>query len=109
MPAPVILIRRCWIGEPPRADVERQVDVYRSYAPGAAPEHWGRDEMIQSTDADEVAERLVGTARDATADALNLRVHVPGIDPDVAREQIERLGLDVLPVVRAGLAVRHGR
>lgn len=106
---PVILIRRCWIGEPPRADVERQVDVYRSYAPDAAPTHWGRDEMIQSTDGSEVAERLVGAARDADADALNLRVHAPGIDRDVAREQIEQLGREVVPGVRAGLTLGSGR
>ena len=76
---PVVLIRRCWLGEPPRADVDRQVDVYRSYAPDAAPTHWGRDEMAQSSDANEVVERLVGAARDAGADAVNLRVHVPGV------------------------------
>jgi alkanesulfonate monooxygenase SsuD/methylene tetrahydromethanopterin reductase-like flavin-dependent oxidoreductase (luciferase family) len=106
---PVILVRRCWIGEPPRADVNRQVDVYRSYAPDAAPEHWGRDELIQSADAAEVAERLVGAARDANADALNLRVHVPGVEPDMARDQIERLGRDVVPGVRAGLTRGNAR
>ena len=29
---PCILIRRAWVGEPPRADVDAQVDVYRGYA-----------------------------------------------------------------------------
>ena len=77
--------------------------MYRSYAPGAAPAHWGRDEMAQSTDADEVVEHLVGAARDAGADALNLRVHVPGVGPEAAREQIERLGTDVVPRVRDAL------
>src|SRR5438067_10588175 len=38
---PCVLIRRAWIGDPPRADVNRQLDVYRSYAPTNAPTHWG--------------------------------------------------------------------
>ena len=86
-----------------RAEVDHQLDVYRSYAPGAAPSHWGRDEMAQSTDAGEVVEHLVAATRAAGADALNLRVHVPGIEPAAAREQIERLGSEVVPRVRAAL------
>lgn len=105
----VVLIRRCWLGEPPRADVDRQVDVYRSYAPDTAPTHWGRDEMAQSSDANEVVERLVGAARDAGADAVNLRVHVPGVGREAAREQIERLGREVVPGVRARLTRESGR
>ena len=102
--APVLLVRRCWLGEPPRAEIDRQVDVYRSYAAGAAPTHWGSDEMIHARDANEVVERLVATARAAGADALNLRVHVPGVSAAAAREQIEGLGTDVVPGVRAALA-----
>ena len=100
---PVVLIRRCWLGTPPTAEVDRQVDVYRSYAPGTAPAHWGRDEMIDSRNADDIAARLVAAARDAGADALNLRVHVPGVGPEAAREQIERLGTEVVPQVRDAL------
>jgi hypothetical protein len=101
--ASVVLVRRCWLGPPPRADVDRQVDVYRSYAPGSAPAHWGHDEMAHSTDANEVAEQLVAATRAAGADALNLRVHVPGVGPAEAREQIERLGSEVVPNLRAAL------
>jgi alkanesulfonate monooxygenase SsuD/methylene tetrahydromethanopterin reductase-like flavin-dependent oxidoreductase (luciferase family) len=101
--ASVVLVRRCWLGQPPRADVDRQLDMYRSYAPGAAPAHWGRDEMAQSTDPDAVVEQLVGAARAAGANALNLRVHVPGVEPAEARDQIERLGSEVVPRVRAAL------
>jgi alkanesulfonate monooxygenase SsuD/methylene tetrahydromethanopterin reductase-like flavin-dependent oxidoreductase (luciferase family) len=101
---PIVLIRRCWLGEPPRAQVDRQLGVYRGYAPDAASLHWGSDEMAQSTDAGDVVERLVSTARAAGADALNLRVHVPGVGPEAAREQIERLGSDVVPHVRAAFA-----
>ena|GEM_PF-6485300 len=39
----------------------------------------------------------------AVADALNLRVHVPGETPTKAREQIARLGDEVLASLRAEL------
>jgi alkanesulfonate monooxygenase SsuD/methylene tetrahydromethanopterin reductase-like flavin-dependent oxidoreductase (luciferase family) len=101
---PVVLVRRCWLGVPPRAENDRQVDVYRSYAPGAAPSHWGSDEMVQSEAPGAVIEQLVAVAHAAGADALNLRVHVPGVGPTAAREQIERFGVDVVGAVRAALA-----
>jgi alkanesulfonate monooxygenase SsuD/methylene tetrahydromethanopterin reductase-like flavin-dependent oxidoreductase (luciferase family) len=95
-----VLVRRAWLGDPPRADVDHQVDVYRGYAPATAPAHWGSDEMVVASDADEVARRLRDAQRAAGADALNLRVHVPGVTADAGREQIVRLGDEVLPRLR---------
>jgi alkanesulfonate monooxygenase SsuD/methylene tetrahydromethanopterin reductase-like flavin-dependent oxidoreductase (luciferase family) len=92
-----VLVRRAWIGEPPRADVERQIDTYRGYAPASAPAHWGADEMVVGETAGEVAAGLLLARQAAGADALNLRVHVPGVSVAAAREQIVRLGDDVLP------------
>ena len=100
--APCILIRRAWIGEAPRADMDAQVGVYRSYAPGGAQQHWGGDEQIAGTPA-EVAAGLVAVLERAGADALNVRVHFPGVPPDVIREQIERLGRDVVGLVKEAL------
>ncbi len=37
----------------------------------------------------------------AGCDSLNLRVHVPGVSPGQAREQIARLGDEVIPAMRA--------
>jgi alkanesulfonate monooxygenase SsuD/methylene tetrahydromethanopterin reductase-like flavin-dependent oxidoreductase (luciferase family) len=102
--APCVLIRRAWIGDPPRADVDRQVAVYHSYAPTSAPSHWGSDEMVVGASGEEVAKRLVEAAHTAHVDALNLRVHVPGVTVSAAREQIERLGEEVAPVVKEALA-----
>jgi alkanesulfonate monooxygenase SsuD/methylene tetrahydromethanopterin reductase-like flavin-dependent oxidoreductase (luciferase family) len=99
---PCVLVRRAWIGAPPRRRVDEQVDVYREYAPSSAPAHWGNDELISGEAPDDVAGHLVARARAAGADALNLRVHAPGIGIDAVREQIERLG-EVLPRVRAAL------
>jgi alkanesulfonate monooxygenase SsuD/methylene tetrahydromethanopterin reductase-like flavin-dependent oxidoreductase (luciferase family) len=100
-----IAIRRVWIGDPPRDDVERQVDRYRSYSSGAAQASWGTDELITGTDGGDVAEQLVETLARAGADAVNLRVHVPGVTPGMAREQIVRLGEEVVGPLRAALAV----
>jgi alkanesulfonate monooxygenase SsuD/methylene tetrahydromethanopterin reductase-like flavin-dependent oxidoreductase (luciferase family) len=99
-----VLIRRAWIGDPPRADVDRQVAVYRSYAPTNAPSHWGSDEMVVAATGDEVAKQLVEAAHTARVNALNLRVHVPGVTVDSAREQIRRLGEEVVPLVKEALA-----
>ena len=94
------------MGEPPRARVDAQVDVYRSYAGATArsstgattnsrrppnPARWWRG--------------LLDALRESGCDVLNLRVHVPGVPAEVVREQIVRIGRDVGPGVRAGLAV----
>ena len=100
---PSILIRRAWVGAPPRADVDRQLDVYRSYSATAAMSHWDDDALATSDDPDEVAGRLLAAATAAHADALNLRIHVPGVSPAAAREQIAALGEVVLPRVRPHL------
>jgi alkanesulfonate monooxygenase SsuD/methylene tetrahydromethanopterin reductase-like flavin-dependent oxidoreductase (luciferase family) len=98
--APCVLIRRAWVGEPPARQTAQQVDTYRSYAPAGAAANWGTDEMAAATDASEVADRLLDAAAIAGTDALNLRVHVPGVAPADARAQIKRLGIDVVPRIR---------
>jgi alkanesulfonate monooxygenase SsuD/methylene tetrahydromethanopterin reductase-like flavin-dependent oxidoreductase (luciferase family) len=97
---PCILIRRSWLGDPPRDRHERQVDVYRGYASAAAQSHWSSDQLVTETTPGSVADRLADVARRAGADALNLRVQVPGVTPADARNQIVRLGDEVLPRLR---------
>jgi alkanesulfonate monooxygenase SsuD/methylene tetrahydromethanopterin reductase-like flavin-dependent oxidoreductase (luciferase family) len=97
---PCVLIRRAWVGEPPRQRVDNQLDVYRGYSSQAAMQHWGTDELVGDTDATAVVERLLDVQQRAGADALNLRVHVPGVVPADAREQIIRLGDEVLGAIR---------
>jgi alkanesulfonate monooxygenase SsuD/methylene tetrahydromethanopterin reductase-like flavin-dependent oxidoreductase (luciferase family) len=98
-----VLVRRAWLGELPRAAFDNQVNVYRGYASTDTPAHWGEDEIALGSHANEVAEQLVESCRVAGATALNLRVQVPGIAPDVAREQIVALGTEVLPLVKRAL------
>jgi hypothetical protein len=59
---------------------------------------------VGSTDPAEVVEQLAESARTAGADAMNLRIHVPGVPPADAREQIERLGSEVVGPLRERLA-----
>ncbi len=80
--------------------------MYRSYTPASAQRTWGDDEVAAATDPATVAADLVDAAVRAGCDALNLRVHVPGVDPAEAREQISRLGADVLPTVRRAVSWR---
>ena len=103
---PVVLVRRVWVGAPPNEQVDAQLDVYRTYAPAAAPQHWGSNEMVADDDITAIADTLVEIARAAGADALNLRVHVPGVAPAAAREQIVELGTHVVGRVQDALA-RH--
>ncbi len=98
-----VLIRRAWVGQPFRQHVDAQVEVYRGYASSAVQGEWGGDELIAHDDASVVAERLATVLADAGADALNLRVHVPGIGAAAARAQIERLGTEVLGPLRTAL------
>lgn len=98
---PVILIRRAWLGEPPRADYARQVDVYKGYAAPSAQATWGADELLAVDDPAAQAEQLLDALASTGADALNIRVTVPGVRPGQVRDQIVALGDDVLPRVRA--------
>jgi alkanesulfonate monooxygenase SsuD/methylene tetrahydromethanopterin reductase-like flavin-dependent oxidoreductase (luciferase family) len=87
-----VLIRRAWVGRPPTAEVESQVDLYRGYAEAGAQQHWTGEQLVAGDDPDEVAERLAQAMEDAGADALNLRVHAVGIAPAAVRDQIDALG-----------------
>lgn len=95
-----VLIRRVWLGDPPRDAFDRQLEVYRSYSPAAAQQHWRDNGFLCRDDAATLADDLAVAMRDARADALNLRVHVPGVSPAAARDQISRLGDEAVPLVR---------
>ena len=93
-----VLIRRIWLGRPRTGLIDTQRAVYESYAPDASS--FGEDQTIASDDPDELAARLADTAREVGADALNLRVQLPGMSPEHVREQIERIGSTVVPTLR---------
>jgi alkanesulfonate monooxygenase SsuD/methylene tetrahydromethanopterin reductase-like flavin-dependent oxidoreductase (luciferase family) len=96
--APVVLIRRCWLGAAPTERHHQQVDVYAGYATSAAQTHWDAAAMITGT-AEQIADQLRACLAATGADALNLRVHVPGLDPAQVTDQITALG-DVVRLLR---------
>jgi alkanesulfonate monooxygenase SsuD/methylene tetrahydromethanopterin reductase-like flavin-dependent oxidoreductase (luciferase family) len=102
-----IAIRRVWIGDPPGAAVTQQMDFYRSYAKKQTQGHWGAgQELIHGADGEELAECLATYMQHGGCDALNLRVHLSGLSPEVVRDQIERIGTEALPALRAKLETR---
>jgi alkanesulfonate monooxygenase SsuD/methylene tetrahydromethanopterin reductase-like flavin-dependent oxidoreductase (luciferase family) len=96
---PCVLIRRAWLGDPPRARLERQLDVYRGYAAASAQSHWQGDQLVTADAAPAVADGLRNAMAAAGCDGVNLRVHVPGVEPEDARDQIRRLGTEVVPIL----------
>jgi alkanesulfonate monooxygenase SsuD/methylene tetrahydromethanopterin reductase-like flavin-dependent oxidoreductase (luciferase family) len=88
---PCVLIRRAWVGTPPMARIEHQIDRYRSYAAPGAQVHWKGEQLVASPDPDTLADQLAAVTVDAGADALNLRIHMPGISPSAIRGQIDAM------------------
>lgn len=102
--APRALIRRVWLGAPPKQAFEDQLDVYRSYSTDAALSHWRDHGWICDDDPDRLADAIASTFLATDATSLNLRIHAPGIGADAAAEQIAVLGTEVLPRLRVHLA-----
>src|SRR5262249_33119066 len=87
---PGLLVRRGRGGEGPFQRQERQMGVYRSYAGDSSMQHWQANQLITG-EPEEIAERLATAAREVGADAINLRVQVPGVRPEEMMSQIEAL------------------
>jgi alkanesulfonate monooxygenase SsuD/methylene tetrahydromethanopterin reductase-like flavin-dependent oxidoreductase (luciferase family) len=102
-----VLIRRVWLGDLPTELVERQRAVYDSYS--GATSAFGDDQTIAAADPTEVVERLLGLVVATGVDALDLRVHLPGMAPGAVREQIERLGREVAGPLKASWPERRPR
>ncbi len=61
---------------------------------------FGEDQTIASDDPIELSDRLAAAVEEAGADALNLRVQLPGMAHEEVREQIIGIGTMVLGRVR---------
>ena len=90
-----VIIRRVWLGTPPSTLIERQRDVYDSYA--GAGTSFSDDQTITADDPEELARRIHGVWLASGADAVNLRVHLPGVPPSEIRRQIGVLAEEVVP------------
>jgi alkanesulfonate monooxygenase SsuD/methylene tetrahydromethanopterin reductase-like flavin-dependent oxidoreductase (luciferase family) len=96
---PKVLIRRVWLGEPLAEIIAAQRQFYErnGRSSGAFPE----DQTIATRDPAAMAEQLADLVAATGADALNIRVHLPGIPAAAIREQLEGLATDMLPRLRA--------
>jgi hypothetical protein len=81
--------------------VDDQRAVYESYASGT--QAFGADQTVASDDPRQVADRLAAAVVEVGADALNLRVQLPGMTAEQVREQIEQIGSTVLPLLKKAL------
>jgi alkanesulfonate monooxygenase SsuD/methylene tetrahydromethanopterin reductase-like flavin-dependent oxidoreductase (luciferase family) len=106
--ASCVLVRRAWVGDPPRHDFDEQLAVYRDYSSRAAQATWGEQEMVDSTGPDDVVAGLLDSLGRSGCDALNVRIHVPGVAPEAAREQIALLGNLVVHRLRSEMTGRGG-
>jgi alkanesulfonate monooxygenase SsuD/methylene tetrahydromethanopterin reductase-like flavin-dependent oxidoreductase (luciferase family) len=105
-----ILIRRVWIGDRPQALAAEQLEWYRSAAPASRSQYWGDgDQTIVESTGEALGDRLVELLDFVGPVALNLRVHVPGLAPELVERQIVRLGEEVLPRLRAYFATEGSR
>jgi alkanesulfonate monooxygenase SsuD/methylene tetrahydromethanopterin reductase-like flavin-dependent oxidoreductase (luciferase family) len=86
-----VLIRRVWLGRVHTDLVADQRAVYESYA-GTG---FGDDQTVAAARPEELVQRLAELATQVGADALNLRVHLPGMSAADVRTQIAALGTTV--------------
>jgi alkanesulfonate monooxygenase SsuD/methylene tetrahydromethanopterin reductase-like flavin-dependent oxidoreductase (luciferase family) len=101
---PKVIIRRVWLGEPLAELVAQQRQFYQSgRGTRGTPQD---DQTITTTDPLELAERLLEIMTITSADAINLRVHLPGIAPAAVRDQIEQLNAHTLPRLKKLLGER---
>ena len=91
-----------WIGDRPEGLGAEQLEWYRAAAPASRSQYSGdADQTIVASTGEALADRLMGLLDFVGPVALNLRVHVPGLAPEVVERQIVELGEDVLPRLRA--------
>ncbi len=89
-----VLIRRVWLGDPRSDLIGRQRQVYDGFT--GATTAFGEDQTVSTGDPHRMVERLVDIVRRSGADSLNLRVHLPGMSSGSVRDQIGRLGAEVV-------------
>ncbi|HEX5267513.1 MAG TPA: LLM class flavin-dependent oxidoreductase [Acidimicrobiales bacterium] len=94
---PKVLIRRVWLGTQQSDLVASQRRFYQ----GARADSIPADQTVTTPDGAEMAGILADLQRSTGADALNLRIHLPGMDPAAVRDQIAGLASDVVPRLHA--------
>jgi alkanesulfonate monooxygenase SsuD/methylene tetrahydromethanopterin reductase-like flavin-dependent oxidoreductase (luciferase family) len=93
-----VLIRRVWLGDVSSELVASQRAVYEGYADRG--QSFGEDQTIAAREPAQIVERLAAAIKEVGADAVNLRVQLPGMAPEEVRKQITRIGTSVVPPLR---------
>lgn len=93
-----VLIRRVWLGRVSSVLVAQQRAAYESYT---STDAFGDDQTIASDEPVELADRFQEVLEEVGADALNLRVQLPGMSPEEVRDQIVRIGETVVGPLKA--------
>jgi alkanesulfonate monooxygenase SsuD/methylene tetrahydromethanopterin reductase-like flavin-dependent oxidoreductase (luciferase family) len=98
---PIVLSRRAWLGEPPTEIASADRERYAAFTPDSVRNRIAADDtLIADADPSVVVAALRGAVAATGADVLSLRLHLPGIGPETARDQIARFGREVLPGLR---------
>lgn len=97
---PRLLGRRVWVGDPPMHLFEAQLAAYKGKADAGSWLQAATTAALLHGPAEQVIEQVLAAASAARATALALRVHLPGLEPGAADDQIRRLGEEVLPGLR---------
>ena len=90
-----------WASHPPSTSTGSWTGT-GSYASSGAQVHWQGEQLLADDDPTSLAGQLADVVEQSGVDALNLRVHVPGVSPTTAREQIDALGEVVAELHRSG-------
>ncbi len=94
---PIVWTRSVWLGEPPAAAIEEWGRRYQSAAAMGMRQRSGFSAALLAGHHEDVARCLAEEQRIVSADAVNIRVHLPGVVPEQIGEMIGRIGEDVLP------------
>jgi alkanesulfonate monooxygenase SsuD/methylene tetrahydromethanopterin reductase-like flavin-dependent oxidoreductase (luciferase family) len=98
---PIIVQRWVFLGDPPLGAIDKLNDTNES---PTGDHGWRTNDSriipLDDHDPERMAERLIEHVRAIEATALCIRWHLGPLEPAVVREQIDRFGREVLPLVR---------
>jgi alkanesulfonate monooxygenase SsuD/methylene tetrahydromethanopterin reductase-like flavin-dependent oxidoreductase (luciferase family) len=101
---PRLLNRRVWVGDPPVELLERQLAAYRDKADAASWMQSVTADVVAAGTPPQIVERLLSATDASGATSVALRVHLQGLEPAEADEQIRQVGEQLLPALREALA-----
>ncbi|MFF0818222.1 LLM class flavin-dependent oxidoreductase [Rhodococcus sp. NPDC003318] len=99
---PRVLMRWVWLGDPPESAIRSWEEAHTTSIDGGKRTEAMR--VASAPDPHQLAAQVVEEMRAGGSTALSIRVHLPSVGPARAAEQIEAIGGEVVPIIRAMLA-----